>query len=150
MHIADRIRLAQEFGLAVQMGPERVLTLSDRIANAGHDHPELIARCKFGRSIQVRRLRTVAAKHWNPSDWVAVQAVLDEIALLKTAEHQPENILALAVLGVESDELEKVLAQLDGKAVTQLEVSAESEALVSPAAVSSYTRPERQSGKRRN
>jgi hypothetical protein len=117
MHIADRLRIANEFGQQVQMGPERVLELSDRIHNLGHDKPGLIALCKFGRSIQVRRLRTVATKHWNPSDWVAVQAILDEIASLKKDAGQTENILALTVLGVECDGLNAALELLSLKSM---------------------------------
>jgi hypothetical protein len=148
MQNEERLKIVQEFAQTVRMGPERVLAISDRIQQAAHRRPELTARCKFGRSGQVRRLRTIAAKHWNGSDWTVAQAVLDEVASLKAEADTPTRNLALAVLGVEADGLEAALGELEG--TRELEGTLESPAEARDITrAPNITRPERQSGRKK-
>jgi len=113
MDNAQRRQIAAEILTTVTMGPDEVLAMSDRIQAKRQARPELTALCKFGRSMQVRRLRNNGPKNWNPADWACAQAVLDEVAALRRDAGQPEQALALAVLGVRTDGLERALAALE-------------------------------------
>lgn len=145
MQNEERLKIIQEFAATVRMGPGRVLAISDRIQQAAHRRPELTARCKFGRSGQVRRLRTIAAKHWNGSDWTVAQAVLDEVASLKAEADTPGRELALAVLGVEADGLEAALVELEGAGTAPQQAAEAWDITRAP----NITRPERQSGRKK-
>lgn len=113
MQHTERLRISKEFGKQVLMSPDRVLEMSDRIQDKGKHHPDLIALCKFGRSMQVRRLRTVRWASWNHTDFVNAQAILDEIASLKKHANKPDYALGLAVLGVEVDALNDALQLIE-------------------------------------
>lgn len=113
MHPELRKKIVEEFGATVTMGPDRVLEMSNRIQRSGKRHPGLVRACKFGRSMQVRRLKTISAKNWNPTDWKAAESILEEIAWLRKHENGPVQALGLAVLGVEVKGLEEARAMLE-------------------------------------
>lgn len=112
MQHTERVRIANDFGKQVLTTPDRVLAFADLIQEKGKQHADLIVHCKFGRSMQVRRLRSVRWRSWNPSDFLHAQDILDEIAALKKHADKPDYALALAVLGVEVDALNDALALL--------------------------------------
>lgn len=125
--------------------------MHDTIQHRVRVWPELTALCKFGRSMQVRRLRTVPHKSWKQVDFTASQGIVDEVNSLQAQPDSPAKFLGLAVLGVESDGLEKAMALLSQP---RRDESTEplSELSGTPVPVASIepqpTRPERQSGKR--
>lgn len=108
----ERVTVARQFLDTVTVSPDRVLEISDYIQEAGKYRQALISLCKFGRSMQVRRLRSVSSRHWNNSDFSNAQSILEEITHLLKQQAKPENALALAVLGVEVEELDNALALL--------------------------------------
>ena len=115
MHPRQREQTAGVFHQVVTMGPGRVLAVSDRIRHIGQGQPDLVARCQFTRSIQARRLKTVAWKHWQASDWVSAQAILAEVAALQPEPASHGRTLALAVLGVETEGLDGLMDELEDK-----------------------------------
>ena len=140
MDKAHRDQLAADFHSTVTSTGDAVLAAHDRIQHWAKTRPEFVARCKFGRSMQVRRLKNVQPKHWNPTDWAGAEAVLVEIENLRKTAHDPACVLALAVLGVETDDLPAVLALLESKPVDD----------AAPVAADTKPRPpERQSGQKR-
>lgn len=132
-----RKQISAEFSQLVTLSPDTVLQVSDRIQGKAKDQPELVSLCKFGRSMQVRRLKNISSKNWNPSDWSNAQAIIDEVISLRKQAHSPAAVLALAVLGAEADTLNETLALLDHKQAIPVEMTEPT------------TRPERQSGKRK-
>lgn len=137
----QRIALAQRFTEVVVTSPDRVLNLADRIQDRDKHKPELTALCKFGRSMQVRRLRSVAPRNWHQGDYSNAESILEEIDSLIKNEAKPENALALACLGVEVEELDNALVLIG--AVQSSEASGH-------APVEIHRRPEPQSGKEPN
>ena len=112
MHPDEQKRIGREFPRVVTMGPDRVLAVSDLIQGQAQQAPRLTAMCKFGRSMQVRRLKTIGTGRWNAGDWKAAESILVEVeSLMKGAEH-PAQALGLAVLGVEVEALDEALAML--------------------------------------
>ena len=109
----QRAELALRFTAQIQMSADRVLELHDHIQQRNNRRPDLTHLCKFGRSMQVRRLKSVATRHWNQADWSNAQAVLDEVVTLEAQGPGVENVLALAVLGVESDALTEAMSALE-------------------------------------
>jgi len=145
MDSVQRRQVAEAFTRTINLSADRVLEVSDQIQDRANARPDLTVLCKFDRSMQVRRLKNISPRNWNPSDWNNASAILDQIAALKTSTRQVENILALAVLGVESDGLKDAL-----KFLSEAYAEPELVEIAAPVAAPKPTLPERQSGKGNN
>jgi len=141
---SERPAIAEEFSKQVTLSPERITALSDQIQDRGRNRPDLIEHCRFGRSMEARRLREVSSRYWNNADWNKAEQILDLIAQFR-AHKGPEYTLALAVLGGGEEGLDEALASLD----RPFEDYAGDEPAASASVVvtGAPTRPERQSGK---
>jgi hypothetical protein len=144
----ERQQLANDFARTINLSPDDVLRVSDRIQHNAKARPDLVAQCKFGRSIQVRRLKTQSHKHWNGTDWAAARAIVDEIAYLQKQPPSTGVVLSLAVLGVSTDTLDDALAVLEERELMAAPVAAD-EGQPQGHAQAITTRPERQSGQRK-
>jgi len=111
MDFTQQKQIISDFQKRVTMTPDRVLNLADQIQELGRSRPET-ALCKFGRSMQVRRLRSVRPQSWNRSDFSNAQNIVTEIDSLTDKAKTDEGALALAVLGVETEHLDEALAAL--------------------------------------
>ena len=149
MDYQTQLRIAREFLARVTMSPDRVIQLADQIQEQGKAKPELIAECKFGRSMQVRRLRSVAPRNWNPGDYHNADNILTEIGevIMQDGEGwDAQRVLALTVLGVESEHLDRALAILTNQSPGNCNPPIDSSA-GKPADKPQPRQPEPQSGK---
>lgn len=142
MDFQTQKQIAADFLKRVTMSADRVLALSDQIHEASRDHLELTALCQFGRSMQVRRLRSVRPQNWNQTDYSNAQQICTSIESLIKDSHKDDHALALAVLGVETTQLDAALRSLNG-ARLKSDITSE---LTTSIEVEKITLPEGQSG----
>lgn len=109
---SERPAIADEFSKQVTLSPERITELSHQIQERGRNRPDLLEHCRFGRSMEARRLREVSSRYWNNADWNNAETIIDLIAQFR-AHAGPEYTLALAVLGGGEEGLDEALQALD-------------------------------------
>lgn len=112
MDRATQQQVIKDFRDRVTSSEDRVLNLSDQIHELSKKNYELTALCQFGRSMQVRRLLGVRPQSWNPTDFSNADAVVTSIDHHMKNSSEDAHVIALAVLGVEVEGLERALSKL--------------------------------------